>query len=83
MYKRQVLDGLGGYHSYGQAERAEVTAAENLLPMGLAEGCRLRTDVPRDQVLSYADVELPPDRLVDQLRAQQAAEWSALAVVGG
>jgi predicted homoserine dehydrogenase-like protein len=77
-----VLDGLGGYHSYGQAERAEVTAAENLLPMGVAEGCRLRTDVSRDQVLSYDDVELPPGRLVDQLRAEQAAVWPALAAVG-
>ena len=76
-----VLDGLGGYHTYGQAERAEVTAAENLLPMGLAEGCRLRADVARDQVLSYADVELPPGRLVDQLRAEQAAVWPAQATV--
>jgi predicted homoserine dehydrogenase-like protein len=76
-----VLDGLGGYHTYGQTDRAEVTAAENLLPMGLAEGCRLRADVTRDQVLSYADVELPPGRLVDQLRAEQAAVWPALATV--
>jgi len=77
-----VLDGLGGYDTYGQAERADVTAAEDLLPMGLAEGCRLRTDVPRDQVLTYADVELPPGRLVDQLRAQQAAEWPTLSLIG-
>ena len=34
----QVLDGLGGYHTYGQAERADVTASENLLPHGVAEG---------------------------------------------
>ncbi len=77
-----VLDGLGGYDTYGQAERADVTAVEDLLPMGLAEGCRLRTDVPQDQVLSYADVELPPGRLVDQLRARQVAEWPTLAAVG-
>ncbi len=76
-----VLDGLGGYHSYGQAERAELTAVENLLPMGVAEGAQLRTDVCRDQVLSYADVELPPGRLVDQLRAEQSALWPALAAV--
>jgi predicted homoserine dehydrogenase-like protein len=76
-----VLDGLGGYHTYGQAERAELTAAENLLPIGLAEGCRLRADIPRDKVLSYADVELPPGRLVDLLRAEQAAVWPALATV--
>jgi predicted homoserine dehydrogenase-like protein len=76
-----VLDGLGGYHTYGQAERAEVTAAANLLPRGVAEGCRLRADVTRDQVLSYADVQLPPGRLVDQLRAEQAAVWPAQATV--
>jgi predicted homoserine dehydrogenase-like protein len=77
-----VLDGLGGYDTYGQAERADVAAAENLLPMGLAEGARLRVDVSRDQVLSYADVNLPAGRLVDRLRAEQAAEWPALAPVG-
>jgi predicted homoserine dehydrogenase-like protein len=77
-----VLDGLGGYSTYGQAERADLTAAENLLPMGVAEGCRLRVDLPRDQVLSYADVELPSGRLVDRLRTEQAAVWPTLATVG-
>lgn len=68
----QVLDGLGGYHTYGQAERSDITARERLLPMGLAIDCRLRRDVPKDQVLSYDDVELPEGRLVDQLRREQA-----------
>ena len=54
-----VLDGLGGYDTYGQAERADVTAVEDLLPMGLAEGARLRVDRPRDTVLRYSDVDLP------------------------
>jgi predicted homoserine dehydrogenase-like protein len=77
-----VLDGLGGYDTYGQAERADLTAVENLLPMGLAEGARLRVDLPRDRVLRYADVDLPAGRLVDRLRAEQAAEWPTLATVG-
>ena len=29
----------GRYDTYGQAERADVTAVEDLLPMGVAEGC--------------------------------------------
>jgi predicted homoserine dehydrogenase-like protein len=66
-----VLDRLGGYHTYGQAERADITAAERLLPIGLAEGCALVRDVPRDAVLTYEDVVLPEGRLVDQLRARQ------------
>jgi predicted homoserine dehydrogenase-like protein len=69
-----VLDGLGGYHYYGEAERADVTARDRLLPVGVAEGCRLVRDVPKDQALTYDDVELPPGQLVDELRlAQQAA----------
>jgi predicted homoserine dehydrogenase-like protein len=66
-----VIDALGGYHSYGQAETYDASRAEGLLPMGLAEGCKLLRDVRKDQVLTYADVEVPEGRLVDQLRAEQ------------
>jgi predicted homoserine dehydrogenase-like protein len=68
-----VLDALGGYHYYGQAERADVTRAEALLPVGVAEGCTLLRDVPKDATLTYADVRLPEGRLVDQLREAQSA----------
>ncbi|HEY6796690.1 MAG TPA: Gfo/Idh/MocA family oxidoreductase [Kineosporiaceae bacterium] len=67
-----TLDGLGGYDTYGVCERADVTAADGLLPMGVAEGCVLVRDVRKDQVLTYADVRLPQGRLVDRLRAEQA-----------
>ncbi|WP_409484715.1 NAD(P)H-dependent oxidoreductase [Arsenicicoccus dermatophilus] len=67
-----TLDGLGGYDSYGQCEAAGITAAEDLLPMGVAEGCVLTRDVKKDEYLTYADVELPPGRLVDALREEQA-----------
>ena len=30
-------------------------------------------NVPKDATLTYADVILPQDRLIDQLRAEQAA----------
>lgn len=66
-----VLDGLGGYDTYGEAETAAATAAEQLLPMGVAEGCRLLRDVAKDATLTYDDVDLPRGRLIDQLRAQQ------------
>ena len=68
-----TLDGLGGYDSYGVAERADVTAAGNLLPMGVAAGCTTTREIERDEVLTYADVGLPAGRLVDQLRLEQAA----------
>lgn len=68
-----VLDALGGYHYYGQAERADVTRDERLLPVGVAEGCTLVRDVPKDATLTYGDVVLPQGRLVDQLREAQSA----------
>jgi predicted homoserine dehydrogenase-like protein len=71
------LDSLGGYHTYGLAENAEVMPAEGLLPIGVAEGCRLTRDVPKDAVLRYDDVELPPGRLVDRLREEQRARFPA------
>lgn len=66
-----VLDGLGGFDTYAQAERANVTRDERLLPIGVAEGCRLKRPVGIDQVIAYDDVELPAGRLVDELRAEQ------------
>jgi len=40
------------YMTYGQCENSNVTQAKNLLPMGLAQGCRLKRDILRDQVLT-------------------------------
>lgn len=65
------LDGVGGFCAYGLVENAEAAAVANALPMGVAEGCRLVRDIARDQAISYADVELPRDRLIDELRREQ------------
>ncbi|MBC8081689.1 MAG: NAD(P)-dependent oxidoreductase [Hymenobacter sp.] len=72
----QQLDGIGHYHTYGLAENADLTHRENLLPLGVAEGCILRHDIARDQVLTYDDVRLPAGRLIDQLRTEQAAHFN-------
>ena len=71
----QTLDGIGYYMTYGLCENADVVQAERLLPMGLAEGCRLKRDIPKDQVLTFDDVEVPAGRLCDKLRAEQDAHF--------
>lgn len=78
----QTLDALGGYLTYGQAETARVTADERLLPIGVAEGCRVTRDLPRDHVLTYDDVEVPPGRLCDRLRAEQAEVFGLAPAAG-
>ncbi|MDZ8185445.1 MAG: Gfo/Idh/MocA family oxidoreductase [Nostoc sp. ChiSLP02] len=67
----ETLDGIGYYMTYGQCENSDIVQQQNLLPIGLAEGCRLKRDISRDEVLTYDDVELPPGRLCDRLRAEQ------------
>jgi predicted homoserine dehydrogenase-like protein len=67
----QEFDGIGGFDGYGTIENATVARAENLLPFGLAKGCRLTRAVAIDEPVSFGDVELPPDRLVDELWNEQ------------
>ncbi|MEH1949192.1 MAG: Gfo/Idh/MocA family oxidoreductase [Nostoc sp.] len=72
----ETLDGIGYYMTYGQCENSDIVQQQNLLPMGLAEGCRLKRDISKDRVLTYEDVELPEGRLCDQLRAEQNAYFA-------
>jgi predicted homoserine dehydrogenase-like protein len=72
----ETLDGIGHYMTYGLCENSDVQLKENLLPIGIAEGCVLKRNVPKDQVLTYDDVLLPEGRLVDQLRQEQVAHFN-------
>jgi len=67
----ETLDEYGMFMTYGEAVNTEEMSARRYLPEGLVEGCRLRRDVARDEVVTYDDVELPPDRVADRLRAEQ------------
>jgi len=67
----EIIDCLGGFCVYGQLENAEVSNKENLLPIGLSQGCVLKHTIQKDQVIKYTDVELPADRICDKLRAEQ------------
>jgi predicted homoserine dehydrogenase-like protein len=67
----ETLDGLGEYMTYGLCENYSVSRNENLLPIGIAGGCKLNRDIPKDSVITYNDIELPAGRLCDLLRAEQ------------
>jgi predicted homoserine dehydrogenase-like protein len=71
----EAIDGLGGYMTYGLAENAGIARAEDLLPIGLAEGGTLRRAVAKDAVLTFGDVELPTGRLCDRLWREQLARF--------
>lgn len=69
----EILDGIGCFCLYGQCENSEVARAGNLLPMGLAQGCRVTRDIKKDEVLTFAEVSVPDDRLCDRLWSEQTS----------
>ena len=69
------LDGSGGATVYGQIERAEVARAQNLLPLGLADGVTLTQDVPKAAPLTHAMVALDEANFAARLRREQDALW--------
>ncbi|MGB3830202.1 MAG: Gfo/Idh/MocA family oxidoreductase [Ornithinimicrobium sp.] len=73
----QVLDALGGYTYYGEAEKAPVAHQQRLVPAGLAQDCVLTRDIAKDQAISYDDVTVPAGRLADRLRAEQDKAFEA------
>lgn len=69
--KGDVIDGLGGYKTYGLCENIAVSKREKLLPMGLAQGCKLNRQIKKNQVITYNDVDLPENRMIDKLKIEQ------------
>lgn len=67
----EVLDDYGMYMTYGEAVNADEMCKNRYLPEGLVEGCVLKRDVAKDAVVTYDDVIIPPNRIADQLRAEQ------------
>ena len=71
----EVLDEYGMYMTYGEAVNADEMSTGRYLPEGLVESCRLLRNIAKDQVITYDDVELPPGRIADQLRADQYSHF--------
>jgi predicted homoserine dehydrogenase-like protein len=67
------LDGGGGYTVNGLIEKAEVAKAEQLMPLELTDGVRLKQDVAEGTPISYGMVELNEHSFLLQLRRIQDA----------
>jgi len=53
-----ILDGEGGYTVWGKLCSAKHSIEMNALPIGLAQGVKLKKDIPKDGMLRLSDVEL-------------------------
>jgi predicted homoserine dehydrogenase-like protein len=71
----ESLDGIGGFCAYGLIDNVAAARAMAALPIGLSEGCVLRRDISKDNVLTFDDVNAPPGNLVEMLWREQKARW--------
>lgn len=69
------LDGIGGFCTYGLIENASEARRNDALPIALSEGCILRRDIAKDEVIAFADVERLPQGTAATLWAEQARRW--------
>jgi len=69
------LDGIGGFCTYGLIDNTSAARSVAALPISLSEGCVLRRDVLKDELISLDDVVPPPDRLAEALWREQNARW--------
>ena len=67
----QMLDAIGEYCYRATIELADVAREGNMLPVGLAKGAVLKTDVAKDEVITYDMVELDNSSVLLQLRRMQ------------
>lgn len=65
------IDGIGKYMVYGLIEEYGKAKNENLLPIGVSEGCILKKDIEKDRPIEYNDVKLVENSLVLKLRKSQ------------
>lgn len=66
-----TLDGIGEYCYRGSIDTYETAKEQKLLPLGLAKGCVLNTDVPKDTVITYEMIDSIPESALLQLRKLQ------------
>ncbi len=67
----ETLDAIGETCYRGSIDTVAAARAENLLPLGLAQGCVVRRDVRCGQPIRYDDLESVPDTLLTRLRREQ------------
>lgn len=71
----ETLDGIGGFCAYGLTENATTAREASALPISFSEGCVLKRDVAKDELITAKDVTQPDRGVVDKLWEEQAQRW--------
>jgi predicted homoserine dehydrogenase-like protein len=66
----EMLDGEGGFCVWGKQTPADMSVKEGFLPLGLAHGVKLLTDVAEGQRLKWSDVAIDTSDATYQFRRE-------------
>jgi len=66
----EMLDGEGGFCVWGKQTPAEVSLAQELLPLGLAHNVKLKRDIPEGGALKWTDVAYDPKDAAVKVRRE-------------
>jgi predicted homoserine dehydrogenase-like protein len=66
-----IIDGIGGYTVRGLADNALDARRDNLVPLGLVAGARVKKVIKSGELLTYDHVELREDSFIVRLRREQ------------
>lgn len=69
----EMLDGEGGFTVWANALPANISVAQDLLPMGLAHHVRLVKDVAKDKPVRFSDVQFDNNLDIVELRKQMVS----------
>ena len=69
------LDGIGGFCTYGLVDNAASARAIGALPIGLSEGCVMRQDLAKDEVITFNHVDGIPEGIAFNLWKEQNRRW--------
>lgn len=66
-----LIDEIGGFKTYGVCENSDISRKNKFLPMGLANGAKIKNPIAKDQLITFDDVELRSDTLIERLWNEQ------------
>ena len=72
----EMLDGEGGFCVWGKQTPAAMSVKAGFLPLGLAQGVKLKSDIAEGQRLTWADVAIDTSDAAYKFRRQMEAEFA-------
>ena len=69
------LDGVGGFSAYGLIDNFLEARKANALPISFSDGCILKKDVKKDDIVTFDHVEMPKDLIINGLWNEQCEIW--------